>query len=278
MKPTFTLIFALSAILLGCNKPQVEPELKEYKYLHFSHSLTNSNPEVVPGVESFPFHTWDLLLLGGDIGGNTSDNISSMQYYDNIFDLGAPTTLWSVGNHDYANPANITAFTNRPSYYAYHHEGITFIVLNTEIHNSKILGSQLSFLQNTLDTMEQSSHCVVLHHKLIWMPNHPELEPIANQVSNGDIGNCPWCLNPQSNFYTDIYPHLIDVQNRGIEVLVVGGDAGRKVGSFQFKTIENIQFLASGLSDSDPQKSDVIIFHHYPQINQLEWEIKPFVP
>ena len=90
---------------------------------------------------------------------------------------------------------------------------------------SNIVNHQKDFLFEVLDTIQQSEHLIILHHKLIWMYGHDVLESQISSVSNADLGNCFNCINP-NNFYSDIYPKLVDIKIEGIQVYCIGGDIG----------------------------------------------------
>ena len=66
----------------------------------------------------------------------------------------------------------------------------------------------IDFLFEVLDTIQQSNHLIILHHKLIWMYDHDVLESQISSVSNADLGGCFNCINP-NNFYSEIYPKLV---------------------------------------------------------------------
>jgi len=78
------------------------------------------------------------------------------------------------------------------------------------------------------------------------MPGNSELEPIINDVANGDFGSCGFCTNP-NNFYQDIYPLLVNAQKDGVAVICLAGDLGFKVAEFEHITSDSIFFLASGI-------------------------------
>lgn len=90
------------------------------------------------------------------------------------------------------------------------------------------------FFDNVVDTLNKSSHLIILHHKLIWMYNHPDLEAQISIVSNGGLGDCSYCINP-NYFYQNIYHQLVEVKQRGIEVLCITGDIGMKTKEFEYK-------------------------------------------
>jgi hypothetical protein len=221
-------------------------------------------------VENIDFTKFDMLWLGGDLATLTSQDDSTMQHIDSIFDLDNPNTLWSLGNHDYTDLERIQHYTNRPPFYSSYKNGITFIVIDTQDSLSNIIGEQKVFFDNIVDTIQKSSFLIILHHKLIWMYKNTDLEPQISSISNAGLGTCFYCINP-NNFYLDIYPNLLKVKERGIEVLCVGGDIGFKRKEFEYTTPEGINFLASGIHfGKNDNKS--LIFHHDVINKQLTWE------
>jgi hypothetical protein len=155
----------------------------------------------------------------------TSATPSTLNLYDDIFELDSPNTLWALGNHDYTDTTLQSEYTLRPTYNSHTFRKAVFFVLDTEINGGWIEGAQLDMVNQVLDTLTDASHLILLHHKFIWMPGHPELEPIMTSVANGPMGNCPHCT-PLGNFYNDIYPRLVEVQAAGKEVICIGGDLG----------------------------------------------------
>ena len=66
------------------------------------------------------------------------------------------------------------------------------------------------------------------------------------------------CINP-NNFYEDVYPLLVKVRHRGIEVICIGGDIGAKANEFEYITSDTIYFLASGISYQKTRQPSVDI-------------------
>lgn len=273
----FVLLF-LS--LTACKKEAIQDNDPRQRktYLHLSHTREVDNPNILPGVNELNFDDYDLLLLGGDLGQNTSENPSSMVFYDQLFNFASSKTLWTLGNHDYEDTMLVSSFTSRPTYYAYHENGITFIVLDTQMDSSNISGAQLNYVLGVLDTMQTSSHCLLLHHKLMWHPELPHFNADSVQLGNGELGDCHWCLNPENNFYEVLYPELVAVEKRGVQVLLVGGDFGNQVSSFSYKTTEGIQILGSGLTYLDGGRGEYLVFRHYPKVRHLEWRFETYTP
>lgn len=247
MKNFFLLLFSFLT-LFGCKKPEIETPLPTVeKILHISHTRDNTLGVIHPKLLDIPLANYKMHLLGGDIDVFTSTDTEIMQKWDNLFDFSAPTTLWSLGNHDVTNRDIIEDFTERPSYYTYTAYDITFLVLDTQLNSSKIKNEQLELVQSVTDTISESKNLIVLTHKLIWLQGNDEVESFLETIPNGGPGDCGYCTNP-NNFYEDVYPLLVDVQNRGVKVWCLAGDLGQKVSEFQYTMPEGIQLIASGLN------------------------------
>lgn len=266
--PLFLVFFA------SCTKDKiVEPIIETKYYLNISHTRTNTNPFMDSIVEKVDFSKFDMLWLGGDLARSTSKNDYSMYHIDSIYDVGNENTLWALGNHDYFDLTKIQNYTNRPPFYSYYKNKITFIVLDTQDSLSNIVGAQKKFFEETIDTIQKTTHLIILHHKLIWMYGNPELEPLIPTVSNGEFGDCFYCLNPNS-FYTEIYPKLLEVKQRGIEVICIGGDIGSRTKEFEYYTSDGIVFLASGIN-AGSSDNEALLFKHNLIKDSLSWEYKP---
>jgi len=271
----FRSLQMILVLLFSCtNREIIEPSVipESNNYLHISHTRTNYNPYMDSIVERIDFSKFDMLWLGGDLTHLTSIDNPTISHVDSVFDIGNINTLWSLGNHDYSDLDRIQDYTNRPPFYSFYNNGITFIVLDTQDSLSNIIGLQKDFLEGIVDTIEKSSHLIILHHKLIWMYGNTELEPQIKSISNGGFGDCFYCLNP-NNFYSDIYPKLLEVKQKGIEVLCIGGDIGFQVKEFEYITSDGIYFLASGIS-SGTIDNKALLFHHDITNKLLTWEYK----
>ena len=241
-------------------------------YLFLSHTRTDSNPKIDSIAEKIDYSKFDMLWLGGDLAWYTSADDATMEYVDNIFDLSNENTLWAIGNHDCFSAERIQRFTKRPNSYGYFKNGITYLVLNTQDSASNINAEQLELLTKITDTIKYSSHLILLHHKLIWMYGNPDLEVLVDSVSNVSLGTSSHSLNP-NNFYQEAYPKLIDIANKWITVLCIGGDIGIKTNEFEHTTIEGITFLASGINLGD-KNNQVLLFEHDIKSRTLTWKYR----
>lgn len=271
--PPILAVFIL-ILFFSCSKNQILDEVIDEaplisNYLHLSHTRTNTNPAIDSIVERLDYTKFDMLWLGGDLAQLTSINDETMMHVDSIFNVGDDNTLWSLGNHDTSDLERVEQYTNRPSYYATHKNKITFIILNTQDSVSSILAEQKEFTFSVLDTIQKSTHLVVLHHKLVWMYNNKVLEPQISDISNGGLCDETYCINP-NNFNTEIYPRLIEIKERGIEVLCIAGDIGFKAKEFEHVTPEGIHFLASGIR-SNTAGNKALVFNHDRTNDSLSW-------
>ena len=268
----FILVFILMPGISSCRKDKnIEPVLK--RYLHLSHTRRDSNPLMDSLTETIDYTVYDMLWLGGDLAYLTSDDQETIKHVDSIFDLGNFNTLWALGNHDYSDLNTINNITQRPPYYAYYANGLTFLVLDTQDSVSQIIDEQLALVNSVLDTISYSSHLIVLHHQLIWLSGNPELEGDANDISNGPLGECSYCIH-ENNFYKDIYPGLVMAEENGIEVICIAGDIGSKTKSFSHLTEDGIQFLASGIK-ADQSGNLGLLFEHDETNRKLRWFFLP---
>ena len=263
----FTLFF------VSCSKQKAEKQSKQHlkTYLHLSHTRTTINPKLDGIVEQMDFDKFDMLWLGGDLAQLTSEDDATMIHVDSIFDFGNQNTLWSLGNHDYTSVERVRKYTKRPTYYSIYNHGITIVVLDTQVDSlSNIIGAQKEFLFGILDTIKKSSHLVILHHRLIWMYNNSDLEPKISSIANARFGNCFYCVSP-NNFNSVIYPKLVDVAKKGVEVICIGGDIGYKRSEFKYQTKEGVHFLASGIRAGE-LGNKALLFSHDLENRNLSWE------
>ena len=275
MKKGLVFVVFVAMILSSCERNQVteeKPTSQKAKYLHIAHTRADDNSEIDSVASEIDYSKFDMLWLGGDIAWYTSADDATMEYVDGIFDLSDENTLWAIGNHDYFSAERIQRFTKRPNSYGYFKNGITYLVLNTQESASNITTEQLQLLTNIKDTIKYSSHLILLHHKLIWMYGNPDLEELIDSVSNVSLGTSSHSLNP-NNFYQEAYPKLIDIANKGITVLCIGGDIGIKTNEFEHTTKEGITFLASGINLGE-KNNQVLLFEHDIKSRTLNWEYR----
>ena len=252
-------LIAILCIVLSC-------QVNDKTYAVISHTRLNDNSGIDSIVAKANLAKYNLLLLGGDMANLSSKDDSIINYLDQIYDISNEHTLWSLGNHDYTNLPLLLKYTKKNTFYSYKDKNTLFIVLDTQKDSSKIIGEQLTFLNTTLDTTRNYDNLVILTHKLIWMRNHQTLEPMIDSVSNGHFGNCDYCIQ-ENNFYQDIYPKLIQLKNKGKQIYCIAGDIGFKTKKFEYKTKDDIQFLATGIKANTPNNFFIKLFYKNNKLN-----------
>ena len=266
------LILTVSVIDLF---PQSDSLLK-FIFIPHPRSEDRENLSVNPDIAKIDFSMYDVLLLGGDLTFDTDNSSATLAHCDSVFDLGNPNTLWSLGNHDVQSGHRqlIKDFTGRDSYYSYTRDGITFLVLDTELDangssSTFITGDQLQMVQNVCDSIMDSRYLILLHHRLMWMINNDDFKDrLTDSIALSSR------LLDTTNFYSDIYPLLQNVKNKGIQVLVFGGD--RSDFNVEYNPEDSITFYAARLADDLPDSiNNVIILDYNLQSKEITCNFMP---
>ncbi len=266
----FTRAFILLTILNSCQQSE------SVSFLAIGHTRqaeSNDRRRVLETVEKIPYEKYDAILLGGDLVLESTKDKAQLDYLDKVFNLRSPSTLWAMGNHDYRDhPESVSTITNRPTFYAYNQGKVTFLVLDTQLDACNISGKQLQLFHKTINNLSKGDQLIILHHKLIWMPDHPVLDNKTHAITNGMVGDCFYCLM-RNNFYKVVYPELENLEQKGIEVYLIGGDIGSKVNQFEYQTNEGIVFLATGLEDG--RADNQVLLLNYEKGKPISWAFKP---
>jgi hypothetical protein len=240
---TILFAFIFVAIAFSC-KESASNDVKT-SYIYVSHTRTDTNDSIYNKLYGIDFSKYDMTLLGGDLAMNSFKNDTVINHLNRLFNLKSPTTLWSVGNHDQTSDNTFYKHTGKHKYHAYNKDHINFITLNSQDSLSSIIGKQKEFLFNVLDTTTTQA-IVIMTHKLIFMNGHSYLENQIHKICNANKGSCYHCHNP-NNFYDEIYPKLVELKKKGVQILWIGGDLGYKASAFEFEDTQGIVFLGNGL-------------------------------
>lgn len=68
---------------------------------------------------------------------------------------------------------------------------------------------------------------MILTDKIIWLGDNGPLSGNIDSISNGEYGNCGYCLNP-NNFYENVYDKLVKTQSKGVQVLCIAVDTEKR--------------------------------------------------
>jgi hypothetical protein len=262
------LLIALLLVISGMNLFSQNNSSLKFIFIPHPRTEDNVNESVIPGIAKIDFTKYAVKMLGGDITNSTSKNRATLSYCDNLFDLKNPNTLWSFGNHDVqsGNRALIKEFTGRDSYYSYNRDGVTFIVLDTELDaagftRTFIKGDQLQLVKNVCDTIKNSNFLILLHSRFMWMINNDYFktrltDSIAASSRSMDT----------TNFYADIYPLLQKVKAKGIQILVLGGDKSKI--NLIYSPEDSITFYTSRMCPEFSDSVNNVIILDYNQQNK----------
>jgi len=224
-------------------------------------------------LKQLDFSPYAGVWLGGDLTTGTMLTYNSIQYIDTLFDLGNPETHWALGNHDARN-GNwewYEEFTGRKTYYAYTSNNITRIILNTNILpvNCEMLNEEYKIISDVCDTIQYSKYLILIMHHGLWhdVPDLPN--PSTYAFSDLQYWNAN-CDSVNTSFVEVVYPKLVEVKNKGIDVICVMGDMGSNPKTFSQMSVDSIQFLGCGLDQGDPE--DKVLIFKYDKVSQvLTW-------
>ena len=224
-------------------------------------------------LKQLDFTPYAGVWLGGDVNNMTLLDYENLEYLDSLFHLGSPETHWALGNHDarHGNWEWYEEITGRKTYYAYASNDITRIVINTNLLpvNCEMLNEEYRMICNVCDTIQSSKYLILLMHHGIWydIPGLPSPATYANSGLKYWNANCDSVNTP---FVKTIYPKLVQVENKGIDVICVLGDMGLFQKSFSAVSDDGVQFLGCGLHQGDP--ADQVLIFEYDVFNQkLTW-------
>lgn len=270
------LILSILFVFCFCKNEKSKEEPKEVEscssFLHLSHIRSFYQGRIKNYVKVIPYKNYEVLCLGGDLDVETTLDTATIRQWDQLFDFGKEQTLWTWGNHDLYDTSLIRHVTRRPPFYTWQFKESTFLILNSELDSSNIIGAQLDLVKKTVAQLKNTKYLFVLTHRLIWMPGNEVLESQIDSITNGPYGNCNECTGP-NNFYQDIYPELLKAKAQSIEVFCIAGDIGFKVKEFQFQTPEGIYFMASGCYPGS-WKNRALVFEVNHNDPSIEWEFK----
>ena len=281
------LLAWLAMLAAGCAGEPVQQEVRQLLYIGHAYDHHAEGRRVDPRLESLdlsPFHT---VILGGDVCAEAMQEYSTLAYIDSLFDLGSPRTHYTLGNHDARNENHtwLHQFTGRPTFYTTSEQGLVTIVLNTTLNpgDCELLDAQYAMLRAVCDTITEASHLLLLHHHAIALdvPGIPHPWDMANWPYIHWDANCH---DADPSYMAAIYPLLLRVKARGIEVVDVSGDTGFRRKKVEAVSEDGIHYLGSGIDNSryarDPAALDsvppdlVLIFEHQPAKRRLTWAFR----
>lgn len=248
------LFFCL--LLAGCNADSAP-----HRYLFLGHPYDwGSENRVDPRLETFDYSPYDQIWLGGDVCARTAKQPETMDYLDSVFRLDR--VHWALGNHDwdYGNRENVLNRLPDPPFYTVWQDGFCLTVLNTNLfwpypslppqEYCTEKAAQLEMIRQVADTISQASHWLILHHHALF--SDKMVSPQQDTIRSFNVNPIPYysTCDSVSEVSSTLYPELARAQNRGVDVICIGGDLGMRAKQFEFKTPEGIWLLGSGINNS----------------------------
>jgi len=188
-------------------------------------------------------HALDFGVLTGDIVQTSSAH--SWGKVNSQLDKLTIKTYMAPGNHDvgigpYNSKRDIYKIINGETYYSFKRNNDLFIVLDPGISNWDIIGDQLIFLKENINSGTYDNIFIFMH-QVIWKDNAPDIS-FNKIIYNSDEGKEPG----GTNYWSDIAPILEQIESN---IYIISGDVGAiDNGSELFcGTINKIKYLASGM-------------------------------
>jgi len=253
----FIRILALGLMLPGCG------ENPSQRILFLGHPYDwRTGDRVDPRIEALDLSVYDQIWLGGDVCGQTTKLPATLDYLDTLFDLRSSRTHWAWGNHDvlFGNTDHIKAHTGKPDYYVSWQDGYCLLVLNTNLfwyyasppqqQDCEAKAAQIALIKAVTDSIQQASHLVILHHHALFNEYKTDAPGNPADAFNGTTIPIWATCDSTSDLTKTVYPWLSAVQQRGVKVVLIGGDFGMRAKTFAQQTPEGIWMLGSGINNS----------------------------
>lgn len=270
-------------ILMSCTREssiQKTQEDETLKYLFLGH-IYDESPIIDKRITKERLESFNQIWLGGDLTHDSAVDWK-LRYLDSVLNIKSETTQWAFGNHDIVSGRhNLLDFLGESnSYGVTYFDGITLLFFDSNYNDQgdcEEVNAQTQFIKMVCDTITESSHLILMGHHVPW----GEVERVdAWSFANTSIQNRVFHCDTFQNFKQVIYPSLVDVQKKNIQVLSLAGDLGQKQSTFEYQTEDGIYFLGNGgLSTNDynaqfsnyNSNDSVLIFYHKPVKRQLTW-------
>ncbi|MCB9266685.1 MAG: metallophosphoesterase [Lewinellaceae bacterium] len=286
------VFFSVAALVMAaCQKaPSSQPE----QYIFLGHPYDwNFADRIDPRLEELDYSGFSQVWLGGDVCARTAEHPSALPYLDSIFSMDK--VHWALGNHDYdyGNPQVILDYLQRPSFYTVWQNGYCLMVLNTNLfwfypsappqRDCEEKAAQWAMIGAVADTIQKASHLIILHHHGLFNELKVNEEGDTLEAFNTNAMPIYGTCGPGSELTAVLYPRLVEVQNRGVQVVLIGGDLGMQAKSFEFQTPEGIWLLGSGINNSvnrdyapeyvkDFGPDKVLLLEYERQKRELSWK------
>jgi hypothetical protein len=281
----------LGMALFACKRAPVSQT-----YIFLGHPYDWHQPNRVdPRVERIDYEVYDEIWLGGDVCSRTAEQVATMAYLDTLFDFSR--VKWALGNHDldYGNPEQLIQQLPHPPFFTSWQDGFCLTVLNTNLfwpypshppqRDCQQKMAQWQMVKNVADTITKASHWVILHHHALFTAL--KLDVGQDTIRDFNINPEPFYAgcDRASNLTTQWYPSFLEAQQRGVQLVFIGGDLGVRAKKTAYRTEAGIWLLGAGINNSvsrayapdyvtDFKPDQVLILTYQPKGRQLYWRFE----
>jgi hypothetical protein len=184
-----------------------------------------------------------FMVLTGDIV-NISNEESWQQVEGELAALNIPA-YYVMGNHDdYEIGIAIFEEKHGNTFYSFDYQHDRFVILNSIEADRAISDVQMDFLQEQLETLEDSiDHVFIFFHEVIWNSHEKYKGVLSNSRSRYDQ------MVDYSNYWDEVHPLLEQYPDK--KIFIIAGDVGGNpdaTATFYDKW-NNITLLASGMGE-----------------------------
>ncbi len=284
----FAALPVLLFLLASCENPSKQSagskvEIKRYLFAGHCYNYLDTANRIDPRIPALGLFRFHEVILGGDIIYYGSRDSATLLAIDREFSLASEYTHWAIGNHDTAGGKDdlISGFTGRNTFYTFHRDGITFLILNTTLRDTNCAAkiAQYKMITSVCDTIKNSSHMILVGHDVIWGNAIPGIDLFT--TGNGADPDFDFLCNHRAARFDDsVYFRLNSVRARGIGVICLAGDFGIFTPQFEYRDANGIVYLGAGMKRSTAWvkksqyfgKDAVLVFRHKPESGELTWE------
>jgi hypothetical protein len=289
------LFFVLALlVMLSCNR---SPEPEQIIFLGHPYDWQSEGKRIDPRLEKIPYDTFDMVWLGGDVCGRLTQDSATLLYLDSLFSFKNGNIHWAWGNHDlvYGNQEYLEEVTGKPGFYFSRKGSLGIMVLNTNLFyfpGGKIpperclaKDAQLAMIRTLVDTVENLSHLVVLHHHSILSDTLSGFTIRPDSFFNASHPEYWVSCSDKGTFTSVMYPIFKKIKEKGVEVVFIGGDVGMHAKRFEYQNPDGIWFLGSGINNSVDKRylpdyvwttapDEILFLTWYPESAKLKWEFR----
>ncbi len=276
-----SVFFVLLSLCTITSKAQTTCDTLTYAFFGHTYDWRASGGKVDARIASIDMSQFDGIWLGGDVCSESTLKYSTLQHIDSIFDLGSDHTHWALGNHDTRNTNLewIEEFTNKPRYYATSKNGLTIMVMDGNISplDCENLNKQYEIIKQVCDTIQTGTLIFLAHHGV-----YENVPGVANPDTYGHSRLRKWnpnCYHDSTTYLNTIYPMLVDVEAKGVDVVHIMGDVGAGPKSFIGISNDSIQYFGSGVNNTKnlslgqpiTNPDLALILKYCPTTHSLNW-------